>query len=347
MRTSVTEKKLLNEAIETFGNTTGIRLEVKAVGQGIKNDTIANAVINLNYNGLVNGYIAGIKKGLTTQTIGLVLNQIINLIRDPLIITDYVNPNMADKLRKMNVSFVDKIGNAYLNEPPIYIFIKGNRPLDNVDKKTVNRALAYPGRAFQTAGLRVLFLLLCNPEYVKKPYRDIAKAADVALGTVGWVLTDLGLQGFLMIARKRKKILINEKELVLKWVEAYPVNLRPKLIVGNYKADISDWWKHVDIKKYNAMWGGEIAAAQSKRHLRPEKVTIYIKDDPTKLCTENKLKKDPNGDIEILNVFWNIELNNDFVPPLLVYADLLATGDARNIETARIVYEERLDRLIQ
>jgi hypothetical protein len=36
----------------------------------------------------------------------------------------------------------------------------------------------------------------------------------------------------------------------------------------------------------------------------------------------------------------------DIVHPVLVYADLLATGDARCIETAQLVYDEYLARLL-
>ncbi|MBC3833208.1 hypothetical protein H8K33_16990 [Undibacterium amnicola] len=34
------------------------------------------------------------------------------------------------------------------------------------------------------------------------------------------------------------------------------------------------------------------------------------------------------------------------VPPLLVYADLMATGDARCIETAKMIYDEHVARLL-
>jgi hypothetical protein len=62
-----------------------------------------------------------------------------------------------------------------------------------------------------------------------------------------------------------------------------------------------------------------------------------------------RLQKDDNGNIEILNKFWAFaqdEVQNKMVPPLLVYADLLATGDARNIETAGIIYEQELKGII-
>jgi len=62
---------------------------------------------------------------------------------------------------------------------------------------------------------------------------------------------------------------------------------------------------------------------------------------------KNKLTKDENGDIEILDIFWRFvqnHLRNNLVPPLLIYTDLIATGDTRNIETARIIYEKELSK---
>jgi len=347
MRTEVVEKELLDGAIEAFRNTTGIKLEIKAIEQRIKNNIIADAVIDLKYNGMNEKYIVEVKRGLTTQTLGGVLNQINRIDGKVLIVTDYVNPNMAEQLKRLDIPFVDILGNAYINEPPVYIFIKGNRPFDNVDKRIARRVLNTPGRAFQTTGLKVLFVILCKPEMIEAPYREIAEAADVALGTVGWVFTDLRLGGFIAQIGNRQRRLMNIDELIRKWVEAYPTKLRPKLIIGKFKADEHDWWKYVNINKYNAMWGGEVAAARITNYLKPEKITIYVKGDPKDLVIENKLKNDPNGNIEILNVFWNVEMNDDLVHPLLVYADLIATGDARNIETAGMVYEEQLNRYIR
>ncbi len=36
----------------------------------------------------------------------------------------------------------------------------------------------------------------------------------------------------------------------------------------------------------------------------------------------------------------------NLVDPLIVYADLLATADTRNLETAKIIYGERLAQLV-
>jgi hypothetical protein len=60
---------------------------------------------------------------------------------------------------------------------------------------------------------------------------------------------------------------------------------------------------------------------------------------------ENRLRADPRGEIEVLDAFWNFEDEKDLpetVPPLLIYADLLATLDPRNIETAQMIYDKYL-----
>jgi hypothetical protein len=56
-----------------------------------------------------------------------------------------------------------------------------------------------------------------------------------------------------------------------------------------------------------------------------------------------------DGNTEILEMFWHPELVNqptDIAPPLLVYADLTATTDGRNIEAAKEVYERFLEPIV-
>jgi len=61
------------------------------------------------------------------------------------------------------------------------------------------------------------------------------------------------------------------------------------------------------------------------------------------------LRKDPAGNVEILKGFWTFKYPWNYTqlaPPLLVYADLLATGNDRNIETGKMIYEKYFARLV-
>ena len=94
-----------------------------------------------------------------------------------------------------------------------------------------------------------------------------------------------------------------------------------------------------------------MAAAKFTQYLQPQTITIYTTAQQlNQLLAENRLRKDPTGDVEILERFWKpAELWNreDLVHPILIYADLLATGNERNIETAKIIYEEHIVQLIR
>ena len=180
---------------------------------------------------------------------------------------------------------------------------------------------------------------------VNRPYREIAEATDTALGTVGWIFRDLKKMGFLLKMGKRKRKMVDVLAMLKKWAESYPHQLCPKLIIERYKTDIPRWWETVEIIDYGACWGGEVTAARLTKHLKPEKVIIYANKPLGKLIIEKKLRKATNGDIEMLKPFWKFDhefANQGMVPPPLVYTDLMATADARNIETAGIIYDKYL-----
>ncbi len=98
-------------------------------------------------------------------------------------------------------------------------------------------------------------------------------------------------------------------------------------------------------------WGGEVAAAKLTKYLKPQTITIYTTPNQLNpILIENRLKKDPEGDVEILNRFWTpleIWQYEDTVYPILIYVDLMATGNQRNIETAKVIYEQYIVRHIR
>jgi len=342
------EHNLIENALNAFYKNTGIRINVVQYEPLIEKNRRADAIVQLDYQGVKKEYLVEAKKWLTTQAMGNVVNQINTYPKKGLIITDYVNPNIAEKLKEMNIPFIDTVGNAYINEPPILIYIRWNRPEERKGKKQTTRA-------FQQTGLKVLFAFLCKKNLVNAPYREIQKITNVALGTVGWVIYDLKKEGYIIQVGNREKKLYQKEKLFNRWVEAYNENLKPKINLGAFKTNDANFWIDLDIKKYNALWGGETAAYYLTKYLKPEVATIYIKNENEKenlmkLLIEHRLKEDKYGNVKIYDVFWGnnlIENFNGYVHPIITYADLIETGDPRNIETARLIYENEIDRLIR
>ena len=246
-------------------------------------------------------------------------------------------------MRTLNIQFIDTFGNVYINHPTCIIYLQGNRNLQK-DNEVGEQVI------FGIGGIRVLFVLFCQPELQNAAYRDIANAAGVALGTVAGVLKKLLQQGFIMDIEGKKKTLLRKQDLLEKWINAYAGKLRPKRLIGRYTTPREYLWRDVDIRDQKALWGCEVAANKLTNYLKPEILTIYTSRPVEQLVVNLKLRKDEKGIVELREQFWKFEthtITEDMVPPLLVYADLLATGDNRNIETAKIIYDEHLKRYFE
>ncbi len=335
--------KVLDKALDKLKKTTGLtvdRIPHRTAWEAIIGP---DAVIRVAMQDMEWHFAVEVKNRLTRALIGIATQQMRKYPQRRLLVTRYVTPQIADLLKEMDIPFIDTAGNVYLNEPPLFIFIKGNKPPDPFHPVP-------PTRAFRPAGLKVVFALLCNPGLENATLREIAKVAIVALGTVELVMRNLKQMGYLIDMGRRGRRLTRKYNLLERWVTAYPEQLRPKLLLGRYRTINYDWWKYAELGTFKAYWGGEIAAAMLTKYLKPQIATIYTHQPLGKLLLMNKIKKDPNGDIEILKAFWKFEYNgphHNLVHPILIYADLLATGDTRSIETARIIREQELTRFIR
>jgi hypothetical protein len=306
-----------------------------------QNEVQPDAHVRLRFGDQELIYAAEVKRTLRPATLGVVLHQLAAYGKQALLVTDHVTPPLADELRAREVQFVDAAGNAYLNQPPLLVWVKGQRPMEPVAAHEGTM-----GRAFQASGLRVLLTLLCNPELVNRPYREIARLTGVAHGTVGWVMPELPRLGYIAEINGKRRLL-NPERLLKQWVEAYIRTLRPKLLLGRYRAETLDWTEDFDGNKYGLLLGGEPAARQLTGHLRPETATLYGAIAEPRLLLDKRLRGDRNGNVEILRRFWRFDGEQPgLAPTALIYADLLAIGDARCIETAALLHERITNRFV-
>lgn len=336
------ETEILDLALIAAQQQMNLAVEVVALEKPLnKKGTVRIVDAVLKIDGIL--FQAEIKRWAQHAPIGGLIQQTRQL-ENGILIADYINPNIADKLREAQVQFLDTAGNAYINQDGCYIQIKGNRPL--------HKEIAGPrkvARAFTTAGLKVTYALLRQPDLADLPYRKLAEQTGVTLGTVGKAMDDLKTQGYL-IERKKQRVLIRRTELFQAWIERYPATLRKKIRLGTFQAPEADWWKNTNLETLEGYWGGEIAAAHYTNYLRPQIATVYLpKTALTQLIAKAHLRKvDRQVDtraVEVYEKFWlGTGQDDPYADRLLTYADLMATHDPRNIETAGRLYDEGIAR---
>jgi hypothetical protein len=289
-----------------------------------KNTITLDAVVKLNVNAAI---------------IGQIRDQLLQCKNPPVIVTGYVTPGIAEILHNTHINYIDAAGNAFINELPLFICIRGKKP----EALPITRK-----RLYQSSGLKIIFALLCNPTLEMEDYRTIAAMSQAALGSVGWVMRDLKQSGYLITISKKIRKLVNKEDLLNNWVANYHEHLKPKLVLGHYAALNENWWKTVQLKE-DALWGSEMAAKNITNYLKPQVYSLYVKNFRNSFLFENKLHRSSEGNIEISKQFWNFSNKWSFkntVPPLLVYADLIASQSDRNSETARIIYEQEITGLV-
>ncbi len=331
---TTTERRLLQAAGQALKHTTGMDAEIQPPPTG--QDNAADAIVDLLVEHRKHRYRAEVKTVDRFATPALIKAQS-QEGRDPiLLVAPFITREVAERCRQLHLPFIDTAGNAYLEGPGLFVYVVGQpRPAERREGKF---------RALNPAGLRIAFAIACRPALLQTTYREIAARAGVALGTVGPVLKDLETRGYVRFRKGLDRKLLDPQRMIEEWVTHYPVSLRPKLNPRRFQAD-AERLHQTDLARQNAYWGGEPAAEKLTRYLKPAQFTIYAREPIGQLVAAARLRADVTGNVELLDTFWDFQADKDFpdvVPPMLAYADLLATHDGRNAEAARMIYEQRI-----
>lgn len=335
---------VLETALAALKATTGITGKILVPEPTNRDGTLAHADLELLVEGRPYRYLADIKQIDRMAMLHQVKQRFAEAPGPCLLVAPRISAELADKCREIGLQFIDANGNGYLQAPGLFVLVKGERPTKG-DPLSV--ALSGSAGAGGASAARLIFVLLCAPKMLNAPYRVLSQVAGVSLGAIGLILNDLASRGFINNTKGNRHFLEKER-LLNEWVTTYPLKLRPKLAPRRFRAADRDWWKAVDIDGFDALWGGEVAADKLTNYLKPEKITIYMvaatmRQNLTKLVVQNKLRADPDGEIEVLEKFWNMPIEKappGGVPPLLAYADLVASMESRNLEVATMIYQQ-------
>jgi len=355
---NMSESAILQNAIEALKMNTDFQLEVAVheVNFGKSIDAILLSVDHKERFAVnCKAWAAHKNTSLIIQQIHKALETDPNTINDetkllPMFAADYINPRMGEDLRLEGINYIDMAGNAYIKTANVHIHIEGK-------KKQFDRTLATPGRAFTTTGLKVVFALLSNERLLNAPYREIAKQADVALGTIGWGFKDLTDQGFINKNIKTKnRQWVDKEELTTRWVQEFP-KLQVKTKLGDFYTNNRNLWQQLKDTKHpvsNTKLGSEYAAAILTNNYKPKEGTLYLQQEQMNDCLKKyRLIKttQPLNDalfkVSLYEKFWGDTLDTQgkesiVVEPLLAYAELLTTGEPRNREIANDIYKQYL-----
>ena len=279
------------------------------------------------------------KREITPVTLSRILEETKNRSNENpiLLVGEYITPKAKELLREKEVNYLDGAGNMYLKLNTLLIHIEG-KSAPTVPGK-------YKSRAFSKAGGAVVFQFLRDPQLVNEPQRLIAEYAGVSLGTIPKVFEGLQKEKFLIRLDKNKWELSNKEELLLKWTEVLREKILPSKFLGNYKPagrNMQQMLAEKEIRTTGTKWGGEPAAAMLTNYLIAEKFSLFV-STKVDIIKKYKLVPSPNGELELYEKFWNHpEDDQPYVHPILIYAQLMATGESRNIETAEIILNEHI-----
>ncbi|WP_020677192.1 type IV toxin-antitoxin system AbiEi family antitoxin [Geopsychrobacter electrodiphilus] len=260
----------------------------------------------------------------------------------PLLLTHYVSPNLAAKLKQKKIEFADCAGNLLLQQAPLYVEIAGQRHLQ------VSGGL---DRLFRSAGLKLIYLFLRNPQSVNASYRILAEDAGIALGAIGDIFKELKNRGNLMLSSEGRELTAAE-DLLQRWQLGYLETLRPRMLVQRCSLNSSYSLQQLpellrsSSDRATVMLGGQLGASLLTNHLDPESAVLYINSQQQQeVMLQLQLTPDPHGNVSLQapfgkQNFWNgvQPAGLNLVDPILTYAEL--AGDSSCARAADNLYTQ-------
>lgn len=273
----------------------------------------------------------------------------------PLVVTQHLTRGMLDWSRDNHRCSLDVAGNGHIEAPGLLLHIRGNA-LPKEEKQGIlsseaSAALASP------AGLKVLYVCLTaapgtTPASNGLNQRELARQAGVSLGSVNRILDLLEANSFLARPSRRAWRLMRRRALVDFWLANYSVGLRPKLNPMRFSGTLPpEWWSAPNLLQDGTLLGGEVAHWLRFHAIQPASAALYVppqtrSEQLNRLVRAFRLKPDPQGNVEILDRFWESGqepgeegrsgvmtmpgmYNMPVVSDLLIGADLMIAPDAR------------------
>jgi hypothetical protein len=245
----------------------------------------------------------------------------------------YVPRKIGQHLAARGANYIDLAGNCRLQLGDRYIAaIEGRAPTRKEPE----------GRGLRAAGYQVLFAILAKPELLNEGVVKTGELAGVGKTTVADTLDKLKREGFLTTIQNRRR-LVKPEALLDRWLVGYANTVRPHLLIARYRTQDKDP-QNLEHRIENVLgnepewaWGGGAAAMRLTQHYRGETTILHMANPHPDLPKQLRAQRDADGPLVLLKVPGRIAFDGVVprtVHPLLIYTELLATGDDRALETA-------------
>ena len=243
----------------------------------------------------------------------------------PLLVYDHVPHALGAQLRAQGTRYADAAGNAWFQHPELLARAHTRIPLAPTE-------LAVSSPAWHVQLLRLLFQLVLAPDLAAYSIPQLAAHTQLPVEVVRQVLRSLAAQGFW-----DHEAPLGVSPLLLPaptqyWLTHYAGTLRRRLNAQRYRPRcptlLAEWAQRG--LPAECLWSGEAAAhLLLGSPMPPTSLTLYSQLPRPQLVQQLDLVPSPKGAIEILNAFVPATCfaltDPRCVPPLLVYADLMAT----------------------
>lgn len=328
------ETMIIHKAIDALAGATGALAEW---GQEDTQKGAPDGKLRLNINQKEYWFDAVVKKQVRNLHLAN-LNELGKKYENLILITEVVYPNIGEQLRSRGVNYIDALGNVFIKQNDLLLLIEGKKPTKTLTEKA--------GRAFNKTGLKFIYHLLTDKDFIGKTYREKAAICDTAVGNINYITNDLLNQGFLRKKTKGVFYIPNREKLINQWLIYFERKLKPDYFIGTFrfvnKEDAKNW-RELTLDFTKTKWGGEPAAGILTNYLKPVAFTMYTAETRAELIRNYKLVPDEAGNVRVYNVFWAMQAENaKTVHPLIIFADLVNTANARTDELANMIYNEYL-----
>ncbi|MEG3134609.1 type IV toxin-antitoxin system AbiEi family antitoxin [Rouxiella sp. T17] len=141
---------------------------------------------------------------------------------------------------------------------------------------------------------------------------------------------------------KNGRQLTDREKLMSIWLQNYATTLRAKL--KSIRLEVPVDWAQLQLRP-DEIWGGEAAAnLLIEGYPIPEELQLLIHTSLNERAKELSVKVNSQGKLWITRAFWGVALKlNHTGEAMLCIAGLIASGDDRNIETARMINDKYLN----